>query len=152
MGEKFTKFFRKVAECKDYQKLEHVDRTIFTYLMCEYDASNNGSIRYGHNYLHRKYGLKGGPGTHGKALIRLSEAGLILVTRKGGLNQGPDLCALTMFNMNAPKKNETYPHPYKSDGRPIRSRWDISIGPGNPMHKSLSKSYSTVTKAKFGRG
>ena len=42
---KFTKFFREVAESRDYQALEHIDRTIFSYLMTEYDATNNGSIR-----------------------------------------------------------------------------------------------------------
>jgi len=150
MADKFTKFFRKIATCDDFQALGHVDRTIYCYLMTEYDGSNNGSIRCGYAFLKKGYQLKCGPNSHRSALDRLIDGGLVFITRKGGKNLGPDLCALTVFNLDAPKKGERFPHPYKSDNRPLRSRWDIPMGNGNPLHAILSKIASNVTKGRFG--
>lgn len=151
MAEKFTKFFRKVAVCNEFQALGHVDRTIFCYLMTEFDGSNNGSIRCGHLALKKKYQLKGGSDTHRKALRRLVDAGIVFITRKGGQNLGPDLCALTMFKMDAPKKGEQYKHPYKADNKPMRGHWDKPLGSGNPLHKMLDTNASNVTSMRFGR-
>ena len=151
VAEKFTKFFRKVALCDEFQALGHIDRTIFCYLMTEYDGNNNGSIRCGHLHLKREYHLKGGPNSHRRALQRLGDAGLVFISRKGGRNLGPDLCALTMFNMDAPRKGERYPHPYKTDNRPMRRHWDKPIGNGNPLHKMLSSATSNVTAGRFGK-
>lgn len=151
VADKFTMFFRKVAISDDFQSLEHVDRTIFCYLMNEYDGSNNGSIRCGHKYLRAEYRLRGGPHTHSRALTRLVGAGLVFISRKGGQNLGPDLCALTMFNMDAPRKGERYEHPYSADKRPLRSHWDKPLGNGNPLHKMFSKTAANVTKGRFGR-
>ena len=150
MGDKFTKLFRKVVISDGFLELNHADRTIFCYLMTEYDGSNNGSIRCGHKHLNSEYRLRGGAHTHKRSLRRLVDAGLVFITRKGGQNQGPDLCAMTMFNMDSPRKGERYPHPYKADKRPLRRNWDKPNGNGNPLHTMLSKTASNVTKGRFG--
>ena len=137
MADKFTKSFRKVVISDDFKALSHVDRTILFYLMNEYGGNNNGSIRCGHLHLKNKYKFKSGPNSHQRAMHRLCESGLVFITRKGGKNLGPDLCALTMFNMDSANKGEHYPHPYKADIRPLRSHWDKSFGNGNPLHKSF---------------
>ena len=151
MAEKFTKFFRKVAMCDEFQALGHVDHTIFCYLMTEYDGNNNGSIRCGHLHLKREYQLKCGPNSHKRAMLRLVNAGLVFISRKGGRNHGPDLCALTMFSMDSPNKSETYKHPYNDDIRPIRTHWDKPVGNGNPLHTMLSKTASNIATRRFGR-
>jgi len=150
-SQKYTKLFSDVIRSDDFLSLNHADRTIFCYLMTEYNGNNNGSIRCGHKHLKSEYWLKGGSDTHHKALRRLIAAGIVFITRKGGKNIGPDLCALTMFNMDDAKDGEKYRHPYKADIRPLRSHWDKPLGNGNPMHKILSKTASNVTKGRFGK-
>jgi hypothetical protein len=149
VAEKFTKLFRKVVISEDFLSLSHVDRTVFCYLMTEYDGNNNGSIRCGHLHLKKEYRLKGGADTHQKAMHRLCDSGLVLITRKGGQNLGPNLCALTMFSMDSPNKGETYKHPYNADTRPLRSHWNKPVGNGNPMHTMLSKTASNVANGRF---
>lgn len=151
VAEKFTKLFRKVVISEDFLSLSHVDRTVFCYLMTEYDGNNNGSIRCGHKQLKNEYKFKSGPNSHQRAMQRLTESGLVFITRKGGKNLGPDLCALTMFNMDSPNKSETYKHPYNADIRPIRTHWDKPVGNGNPLHTMLSKTASNVATGSFGK-